>query len=92
MINTINQKPNTIQELFASPHSNTNKALLLIFGVVLISLLLNIFIKIKHHHPDLITNGLITLVIIGAIFVVNNYISGRRMIVLESFDYSNTSI
>lgn len=86
------QKPTFIQKIFASPRNNTNMILYVIFGIILFSLLLNIFIKMKHHHPDLITNGLITLAIIGAIFIANNYLSNNRMVILESFDYSSEHI
>ncbi|MFA5095303.1 MAG: CAP domain-containing protein [Candidatus Paceibacterota bacterium] len=77
------------QKIFASPRNSTNTILYVIFGIIIFALLLNIFIKIKHQHPDLITNGLIALAIIGAIFVVNNYLSKHNMTILESIDYSN---
>ena len=81
--------PTFFQTLFASPRNNTNKIFLIIFGVIILSLVLNIIIKIKHHHPDLIMNGLITLVIIGAILIANYYFSYKNMITTESIDYSS---
>jgi len=78
-----------IQKAFASPRGTTNTIMSILFGIVVISLLLNIFIKIKHHHPDLITNGLITLVIIGAILVANYYLTHRDMVTTQSLDYSS---
>ena len=81
--------PTFFQTLFASPRNNTNKIFLIIFGVILLSLILNIIIKIKHHHPNLITNGLMTLVIIGAILIANYYFSYKNMITTESIDYSS---
>jgi len=78
-----------LQKAFASPR-NTNKVILsIIFGIIVIALILYIFIKKRNHHVDLITNGLIVLVIIGAIFSVNYYLSHRRMVVYQSLDYSN---
>jgi Cysteine-rich secretory protein family len=86
------QKATFLQKIFTSPRDTTNKILFVVFGIIFISLLLNTFIKIKHHHLDLITNVLITLAIIGAIFVTNNYISKHNMIVLESIDYVSQQV
>ncbi len=83
------QKITFWQRAFSSPRNTTNTILYIIFGIIIIALLLNIFIKIKHQHPDLITNGLIILAILGAIFIANNYLSKHKMIILDSVDYSN---
>ncbi len=91
--NTIStQKPTFFQKIFSSPRNTINKILFSIFGIIVVSLLLNIFIKIKHHHADLITNGLITLAIILAIVVTNNYLSKSKMVIIESIDYSSLHI
>ena len=87
--NTLTPKPTFMQKTFASPKSSTNQILLIILAIVVLALLLNIFIKMKQHHPDLITNGLVVVAIIGAVLVTNNYISKSNMIILESADYSN---
>lgn len=78
-----------IEKTIASPRNSTNTIFYIIFGIIILSLLLNIFIKIKHHHPDLIINGLITLVVIGAIFVTNYYLTHRSMVVTQGIDYSS---
>lgn len=83
------QKPTFLQKVFASPRNNTNMILYIIFGIMAVSLLLNIFIKIRHHHVDLITNGLITLALILAILIGNYCFSYRNMIITKSIDYSN---
>jgi hypothetical protein len=83
------ENPTFIQKAFASPRNNTNTILFIVFGIITIALILNIVIKIKHHNPDLITNGLITLAIIGAIFAANYYISHRSMVITSNIDYSN---
>lgn len=83
------QAPTFIEKAIASPHNTSNKIFFIIFGIMIIALLLNIFIKIRHHHLDLITNGLITLVIILAILIANNYISEHNLVILESVDYAN---
>ena len=66
-----------------------NVVLFVVFGIIAIALLLYIFIKIKNHHVDLITNGLVVLAIIGAIFVVNYYVSYHDMVITQSLDYSS---
>lgn len=83
------QNATFIEKAVASPRNSTNTILYIISGIVALSLLLNIFIKIKHHHPDLIINGLITIVIIGAVLVANYYITHRNMVIAQSLDYSN---
>lgn len=78
-----------IQKTVASPRNSTNIIFFIISGVIILSLILNIFIKIKHHHTDLITNGLITLAIIVAILVANYYITHKNMVTTQSLDYSS---
>ena len=85
------QKPAFWQTLYASPRNTINIILYIVFGVIFIALLLYIFIKIRNHHKDLITNGLLLLVIIGAIFVANYYLSYNNMVITQSLDYSNES-
>jgi hypothetical protein len=83
-------KPAFWQKLIASPRNTTNLILYIVFGIIFIALLLYvIFIKMKNHHLDLITNGLIVLAIVGAIFMANYYLSHRDMIITQSLDYSN---
>lgn len=82
------KSPTFWQKVIASPRNSTNTVFFVILGIVVLSLILNIVIKIKHHHPDLITNGLITLVIIGLILIANYYIAHRNMIITQSIDYS----
>ena len=86
---TNTKNPTFWQKAFASPRNTTNTIMFIIFGIVAIALILNISIKLKLHHPDLITNGLIVLAIIGAIFVANYYFTHRNMITTASLDYSN---
>lgn len=81
--------PTFLQKVFASPRNSTNMIFFIIFGIVILSLLLNIIIKIRHHHTDLITNGLITLIIILGVLAVNYYISNKDMLTTSSLDYSS---
>ncbi len=83
--------PTFWQKLIASPRNTTNVILYIVFGIITLVLLLYIFIKMRNHHKDLITNGLIVLAIVGAIFVANYYWSHKNMVIAQSLDYSNQS-
>jgi len=82
------EEPTFWQKLRASPRNTTNTILNIIFAVVAIALLIYIFVRMKNHHKDLITNGLMVLAGIGAILLVNYYISVSSMSITDSFDYS----
>jgi hypothetical protein len=82
-------QPTLWQMLIASPRNTTNLILYVVFGIITIALFLYIFIKRKNHHIDLITNGLIVLAVIGAIFTTNYYLTHRNMVITQSLDYSN---
>ena len=81
--------PTFWQKLIASPRHTTDFIFSIISGVIFITLFLYIFIKRKNYHIDLITNGLVILVVIGAIFVTNYYFSYHTMVVDKSIDYSS---
>jgi len=83
------QEPTLLQKLFSSPRNTTNIILYIIFGLISLALLLYIIIKVRNHHKDLITNGLVVLAIIGAVFAINYYFSYSSMVVTQSLDYSN---
>lgn len=83
--------PNFWQKVSASPRHSTNIIFFIIFGIIILSLILNIIIKIKHHHPDLVINGLVTLTIIGAVLLANYYFTHKNMVVIQSLDYSMES-
>lgn len=82
-------QPTFLQKLIASPRNTTNMILYIVFGVIVLALILYIVIKMRDHHLDLITNALVVLAVIGAIFVTNYYLTHRNMITTQSFDYSN---
>lgn len=84
----LEKNPTFLQKAFASPRNTSNSIIAIVFAVVFISIVLNIFIKIKHYHPDLLTNGLAVLAIIGAIFVINYYFSSKSMTTTQSLDYA----
>ena len=83
------KQPTPWQMLIASPRHATDVILYVVFGIIAISLLLYILIKRKNHHIDLITNGLIVIAVVGAIFVGNYYLTHRNMVITQSLDYSN---
>ena len=84
-------KPTFWQMLISSPRNATNIILYFVFGIIIVALLLYILIKRKNHHIDLITNGLIVIAVVGAIFTTNFYLTHRNMVTTQSLDYSNQS-
>ena len=65
-------KPTVIEKVTASPRNTFNTLLYVIIALMLVALVLNVAIKFKVQHTDLITNGLAVVAIVGAIFVTNN--------------------
>jgi hypothetical protein len=84
-------KPTFWQMLISSPRHTTDIILYVVFGIIVIALLLYILIKRKNHHIDLITNGLVVIAVVGAIFAANFYLTHRNMVITQSLDYSNQS-
>jgi len=84
-----NINKNTLLQGIASPRNTVNLVLYFIFGFILLSLVLYVLLNRGNHHSDLITNGLMALVIVLAIFLANYYYSYKSMIVLDGVDYSN---
>lgn len=82
------QNPTLWQKLFTSPRNTMNVILFTIFVIIALALLIYTIIKARQYHLDLITNGLIVLAILGAIFVANYYFSNRNMVITQSLDYS----
>ena len=81
-------EPTAWQRLIASPRNTANVILGTIFSIVAIALILYLVIKIRNHHKDLITNGLVLLALIGAIVVINYEYSYRSMVITQSLDYA----
>jgi hypothetical protein len=81
-------QPTYFQKLFASPRNTTNIMLFGIMGLLALALFLNIGIKISHHHPDLIMNGVMAIAIIGCVFAMNNYISKSNIQLVQSVGYT----
>jgi hypothetical protein len=83
------EKPTILNKLFASPRNTTSIILYIIFGIITITLFLYLFMRIDKHHGQLITNGLMVLVIIGAILISNYYFSNQCMVITQDINYSN---
>lgn len=82
------QNPTFWQKLLASPRNTMNIVLFIVFGIIAFALFLYTLVKARQYHLDLITNGLIVLTIIGAIFIANYYLSRENMVITQSLDYS----
>jgi len=63
-----------VKQIIASPRKTANYFLIAIFTIVLLTLALKIFIKIKIQHPPLIINGALLLIIISAMLALNQYL------------------
>ena len=83
------QDPTFLQKVFSSPRNTTNIILDIVFGIITIILLLYIVIKKRNHHMDLVTNGLLMIAILGALFIANYYISNHNSYIVQSLDYGN---
>lgn len=75
---------NFFREAAASPRHTTNAVLYSVMSIITLALLFNIFIKIKHQHPDLILNGAVVMVVVLGLNLANLYIS-KEQALLTSF-------
>lgn len=69
---------NFVEEAAASPRRTTDAMLYSVMGIITLALLFNIFIKVKHQHPDLIFNGAVAMVVILGLHIGNTYISKEQ--------------
>ncbi|MCR4279726.1 MAG: CAP domain-containing protein [Candidatus Zambryskibacteria bacterium] len=79
-INKVTQE--TVKDFFqtaaASPRHSTDAVLYSIMGIITLAILFNIFIKIKHQHPDLVLNGAVVMVVVMGLHLSNTYISQEQ--------------
>ena len=68
-----------VQQAQASPAHTTNTVLVVIAGIVFVVVLLTVVIKVNTQHPDLITNGLAVVAVIGGIMVGNTFLSSNNL-------------
>lgn len=79
-LNKVTQE--TVKDFFqtaaASPRHSTDAVLYSIMGIITLAILFNIFIKIKHQHPDLVLNGAVVMVVVMGLHLSNTYISQEQ--------------
>lgn len=68
------KSPNYLQKTLSNPRQTANAVFFTILSIVFIALFLNVIIKLKHHFPDLIKNGVIVALIIISLHFANSYI------------------
>lgn len=84
----VTSEPSFLDKALASPRHTFNFVLGGFMCLVLFALILNVAIKINIQHPDLITNGLAVVAIVGAVFVGNNFLARGDVVISESINYS----
>lgn len=76
------QESNTIADAWASPHQTLNYVFYALGALIILALALNVFIKMEIQHGYLILNGLLLVVFLGAMIVINNYLTIYQIRVL----------
>ena len=79
--------PTFTERASASPTHTTNTVLMIVAGVIALVVILTVVIKINTQHPDLITNGLAVVAVIGGIMIGNTFLSSKGIITSET-EYS----
>lgn len=79
-INRVTQEAikNFLQEAAVSPRHTTNAVLFSVMAIITLALLFNIFIKVRHQHPDLILNGAVVMVVVMGLNLANLYVSKEQ--------------
>ncbi len=67
------EQNNPVQEAFASPRRLSNDFYFLLIALIVGALLLNIFIKIRIQHPQLIANGIFVIALAALCVVLNQH-------------------
>ncbi|MBY0328956.1 hypothetical protein K2Q02_02590, partial [Patescibacteria group bacterium] len=71
--------PTLTERAQASPTHTTNTILMIVMGIIAAVVVLTILIKINTQHPDLVTNGLAVVAVIGGIVIGNNFLSSNHL-------------
>ncbi len=82
---------NFFQEAATAPRHTTDAVLWSVMGIITLALLFNIFIKVRHQHPDLIFNGAVAMVIILGLHLGNTYISEEQALQTSLIAYDSES-
>jgi hypothetical protein len=82
--------PSFLEKTLSRPHHVTNIILIILASFVVVALLINIFVKINIQHPDLVTNGLMVVVVVFGLYLVNNQLTKSALSIgeddLQSFE------
>lgn len=78
------KEPTALDKALASPRHTFNYFLFGAMAFILSVLILNIVIKLNVQHPDIITNGLAVVAIIGAVFIGNNYLVKSEVVSMST--------
>lgn len=71
--------PSLVQSIMASPKTTTNAVLAVVLGIIVVALFLNIVVKIRYQHPDLIINGVLVVLIIFGLHITNSFIASQTV-------------
>ncbi len=66
---------NLIQKIIASPKTTSGYLYAILIAVIALAFLLNILIRVRIQHPQLILNGVIMLLIINTVLLLNHYLA-----------------
>jgi len=72
---TVVPEVTVVDRAVASPAHTANAILIIIGGIVALVVVLTIVIKINTQHPDLITNGMAVIAVVGGIVLGNTFLS-----------------
>jgi hypothetical protein len=70
------EESNPVQQAFANPRQTVNYLYLALMGIFVLALALNIFIKIRTQHPDLILGGVMVIALAGICIILNHQLTG----------------
>lgn len=79
------------QSAAASPRHATDAVLYSVLSIIMLALLFNIFIKIKHQHADLILNGAVVMVVVLGLHLANTYISEEQSLQTSFVAYNSSN-
>ena len=63
-----------LERIFSAPRQVVNNIYLIIGSLIAVALMLTIFIEIRVQRPKVILNGVLLLLLVGGVFVLNQYI------------------
>jgi hypothetical protein len=67
-------RSNIVQRIFAAPRLTSNVIYTILAALVIFALMLNVFMKMKIQHPQLVLNGLMILFAIGTLAIFNQHL------------------